>query len=79
MAEGELLIRNGVVYDPINGVKGEKKDICIRDGKVVEEVKNPKIIDAEGRVVMPGGVDIHSPIAGGQVNGGRVFRPADGR
>ena len=36
MVEGELLIRNGVVYDPINGVKGEKKDICIRDGKIVE-------------------------------------------
>ncbi len=79
MEEGELLIRNGVVYDPINGVKGEKKDICIRDGKVVEEVKNPKIIDAEGRVVMPGGVDIHSHIAGAKVNAGRLFRPEDGR
>ncbi|KAF5430501.1 formylmethanofuran dehydrogenase subunit A [Candidatus Methanophagaceae archaeon] len=75
----ELLIRNGVVYDPLNGVKGEKKDICIRDGKVVESVKNPKVIDAEGRVVMPGGVDIHSHIAGGKVNSGRLFRPEDGR
>jgi formylmethanofuran dehydrogenase subunit A len=79
MAEGELLIRNGVVYDPINGVNGEKKDISIRDGKVVEEVRNPKVIDAEGRVVMPGGVDIHSHIAGGKVNAGRLFRPEDGR
>jgi formylmethanofuran dehydrogenase subunit A len=75
----ELLIRNGVVYDPINGVEGEKKDICIRDGKVVESVKNPKVIDAEGRVVMPGGVDIHSHIAGAKVNVGRLFRPEDGR
>ncbi len=75
----ELLIKNGVVYDPINGVKGEKKDICIRDGKVVEEVKNPKVIDAEGMVVMPGGVDIHAHIAGGKVNAGRLFRPEDGR
>ena len=75
----ELLIKNGVVYDPINGVKGEKKDICIRDGKIVEEVKNPKVIDAEGRVVMPGGVDIHAHIAGGKVNSGRLFRPEDGR
>ncbi len=79
MVEGELLIRNGVVYDPINGVNGEKKDISIRDGKVVEEVTNPKVIDAEGRVVMPGGVDIHSHIAGGKVNAGRLFRPEDGR
>ncbi|RCV64199.1 formylmethanofuran dehydrogenase subunit A [Methanophagales archaeon] len=75
----EVLIKNGVVYDPLNGVKGEKKDICIRDGKVVAEVKNPKVIDAEGRVVMPGGVDIHSHIAGGKVNSGRLFRPEDGR
>ncbi len=75
----ELLIKNGVVYDPINGVKGEKKDICIRNGKIVEEVKNPKVIDAGGRVVMPGGVDIHAHIAGGKVNSGRLFRPEDGR
>ena len=75
----EVLIKNGVVYDPLNGVKGEKKDICIRDGKVVESVTNPKVIDAEGRVVMPGGVDIHSHIAGGKVNSGRLFRPEDGR
>lgn len=75
----EVLIKNGVVYDPLNGVKGEKKDICIRDGKVVADVKNPKVIDAEGRVVMPGGVDIHSHIAGGKVNSGRLFRPEDGR
>jgi len=79
MADGELLIRNGVVYDPINGVNGEKKDICIRDGKVVESVTNPKVIDAEGRVVMPGGVDIHAHIAGGKVNAGRIMRPEDER
>lgn len=75
----ELLIRNGVVYDPINGVIGEKKDVCIRNGKIVESVKSPKIIDAEGRVVMPGGVDLHSHIAGGKINFGRLFRPEDGR
>jgi len=79
MADGELLIRNGVVYDPINGVKGEKKDICIRDGKIVDSVTNPKVIDAEDRVVMPGGVDIHSHIAGGKVNAGRIMRPEDER
>ncbi len=75
----ELLIKNGVVYDPINGVNGEKKDICIRDGKVVAEVKNPTVLDAKGRVVMPGGVDVHAHIAGGKVNSGRLFRPEDGR
>ncbi|MHC1636104.1 MAG: formylmethanofuran dehydrogenase subunit A [Candidatus Methanospirareceae archaeon] len=75
----ELLIKNGIVYDPLNGVKGEEKDICIRDGKIVEDVKNPKEIDAEGCIVMPGGVDMHSHIAGGKVNAGRLLRPEDGR
>lgn len=78
MAE-ELLITNGVVYDPINGVIGEKKDICIRNGKIVESVTNPKVIDAEGRVVMPGGVDVHAHIAGGKINSGRILRPEDER
>lgn len=29
----ELLIRNGVVYDPINGVNGEKMDIAVSGEK----------------------------------------------
>ncbi|MCU4139779.1 MAG: Formylmethanofuran dehydrogenase subunit A [Methanophagales archaeon] len=35
----ELLIKNGVVFDPINGVRGERMDICIRDGKIVESLR----------------------------------------
>ncbi|MEM3090963.1 MAG: formylmethanofuran dehydrogenase subunit A [Candidatus Bathyarchaeia archaeon] len=75
----ELLIRNGFVYDPINGVNGEKMDIAVKDGKIVEKVDEhrAKIIDASGMVVMPGGVDIHSHIAGGKVNSGRLLRPED--
>ncbi|MHC1579057.1 MAG: formylmethanofuran dehydrogenase subunit A [Candidatus Alkanophagales archaeon] len=76
----ELLIKNGVVFDPINGVKGEKMDICIKDGKVVESVSSDaKVIDASGCIVMPGGVDAHTHIAGGKVNAGRLLRPEDGR
>ncbi len=78
----ELLIKNGVVFDPINGVKGEKMDICIRDGKIVESLHDEhsaKVIDASGCVVMPGGVDAHAHIAGGKVNAGRLLRPEDGR
>nr|MDO8115332.1 formylmethanofuran dehydrogenase subunit A [Candidatus Sigynarchaeota archaeon] len=33
--------------------------------------------DASGKIVMPGGVDIHSHIAGPKVNVGRLFRPED--
>ena len=44
----ELLIKNGFVYDPINGINGEKMDIAIKDGKIVESVheKRAKKIDA---------------------------------
>ena len=31
-----LVIKNGRVYDPINGVKGEIRDIYIEGGKIVE-------------------------------------------
>jgi formylmethanofuran dehydrogenase subunit A len=62
----ELLIKNGFVYDPINGVNGEKMDIAVKDGKIVEKVneRRAKKIDASGMIVMPGGVDIHCHIAG---------------
>ncbi|TFG05510.1 MAG: formylmethanofuran dehydrogenase subunit A, partial [Promethearchaeota archaeon] len=74
----DLIIKNGIVYDPLNGIDGEKKEIHIKDGKVVEKVNgDAKIIDASGMIVMPGGVDIHSHIAGPKVNCGRAIRPDD--
>jgi formylmethanofuran dehydrogenase subunit A len=75
----ELLIRNGFVYDPVNGVDGEKMDIAVKDGKIVERVNERKArkVDASGMVVMPGGVDIHCHIAGSEVNSGRLLRPED--
>jgi len=74
-----LLIKNGFVYDPLNGVEGEIMDIAVKNGKIVEEIneRNAKIIDASGMVVMPGGVDIHTHIAGAEVNAGRLLRPED--
>ena len=75
----ELLIRNGFVYDPLNGINGEKMDIAIKDGKIVESVNERKArkIDASSMIVMPGGVDIHTHIAGAEVNSGRLLRPED--
>ncbi|MDH5460344.1 MAG: formylmethanofuran dehydrogenase subunit A [Candidatus Bathyarchaeota archaeon] len=75
----ELLIKNGFVYDPINGVNGEKMDITVKDGKIVETAneRKAKKIDASGMIVMPGGVDIHCHIAGSEVNTGRLLRPED--
>jgi formylmethanofuran dehydrogenase subunit A len=75
----ELLIKNGFIYDPLNGVNGEKMDIAIKDGKIVDKVTGKWVrkIDASGMIVMPGGVDIHSHIAGAKVNMGRMLRPED--
>jgi len=74
-----LLIKNGFVYDPLNGVKGDRMDIAVEDGRIVEKVDMEKaeVIDASGMVVMPGGVDIHTHIAGSEVNAGRLLRPED--
>jgi formylmethanofuran dehydrogenase subunit A len=75
----ELLIKNGFVYDPLNKIDGETMDIAVKDGKIVEKVEgnDVKIVDASGMIVMPGGVDIHSHIAGAKVNAGRMLRPED--
>ncbi|NMC07964.1 MAG: formylmethanofuran dehydrogenase subunit A [Candidatus Lokiarchaeota archaeon] len=75
-----LLIKSGLVFDPRNKLAGEKMDIGIKDGKVVDPKEVPKdatVIDASGKIIMPGGVDIHSHIAGPKVNVGRLFRPED--
>ncbi len=75
----DLLIKNGFVFDPLNGIKGEKMDIAVKDGKVVDKLvaRKKKTIDASGMIVMPGGVDLHSHIAGPKVNTGRMLRPED--
>jgi formylmethanofuran dehydrogenase subunit A len=74
-----LLVKNGCVYDPLNRINGQKMDIAVKDGKIVERVDEHKatIIDASGMLVMPGGVDIHTHVAGAEVNSGRLLRPED--
>ncbi|MFB3764808.1 MAG: formylmethanofuran dehydrogenase subunit A [Methanotrichaceae archaeon] len=81
-AKNVMIIKNGYVFDPLNEIDGEIKDIFIKDGKVVSELsgaemRDAKIIDASGKTVMPGGVDSHSHVAGAKVNAGRLMRPED--
>ena len=74
----EYIIKNGKVYDPKTGIKGDVSDVCIKDGKIADKVSNKaKIIDAKGKTVMPGAVEIHAHVAGPKVNEGRNFRPED--
>lgn len=74
----EYILRNGVVYDPTNKVNGECMDILIKNGKIVEDVSSKaEVIDVKGKLVMPGGVDSHSHIAGPKLSVGRLYRPED--
>ena len=79
-----LCLAGGRVVDPANGVNDEVRDIWIDGGRVIAppadpEAKADRTIDARGYVVMPGGVDVHSHIAGSKVNGARALRPEERR
>jgi formylmethanofuran dehydrogenase subunit A len=74
-------ITGGKVYDPANGVEGVIKDVCIDDnGRVVSETNgSSKTIDATGMVIFPGGVDVHTHVAGGALNFARGLVPENQR
>ena len=63
---GQLLIKAGHVIDPAHHVDG-RLDVLIVDGKVAEvgklgaavEKKTQRVIDAAGKLVVPGLIDIH--------------------
>jgi len=58
----EIIVRNGFVFDPAHGIDGDRMDVFVRDGKIVEKVdENTAMeIDASDMLVMAGGVDIHN-------------------
>src|SRR5438067_11010365 len=68
-------ITGGRVYDPANNIHGEVRDVCVRDGKVVASVDGGRTIDATGMVVYPGGVDVHTHVAGAALNFARGLIP----
>jgi formylmethanofuran dehydrogenase subunit A len=74
-----LRITGGKVYDPANQINGEVKDICISDGRIVSQVEGGRTIDATGMVIFPGGVDVHTHVAGAALNFARAMIPEDHR
>jgi dihydroorotase len=62
----DILILNGRVVDPVNGVDAER-DVLLRHGRVaavempgeLRAVRGKEIIDAKGMIVAPGLVDVH--------------------
>ena len=71
-----LIIKNGLVFDPLNDIRGEKKDILIENGKIVEKFSSKrkvKEIEANGKTIIPAALDIHTHIASQQVNWARLL------
>src|SRR5580700_5031088 len=74
-----LRITGGKVYDPANGIDGQVKDVCISDGRIVSQVDGGRTLDATGMIVFPGGVDIHTHVAGAALNFARAMTPENQR
>ena len=58
-----LLIQNGMIYDD-TGAEGFRADLLVRDDRIaaIGEISSEaaeQVINAEGRVVCPGFIDIH--------------------
>ena len=74
----DLIIKNGSIYDG-KGSKPYQADIAILNEKIVEigDIKGEgkKVIDAEGKIVTPGFVDIHTHYDG-QVTWDPYLRPS---
>ncbi|MFM8497809.1 MAG: formylmethanofuran dehydrogenase subunit A, partial [Planctomycetia bacterium] len=73
-----FVVRGGTIHDPANDRDGVVADIWIDHGKIVGRPSDSASygeVDAAGLVVMPGGVDLHSHVAGPKVNAGRRIAP----
>ncbi|NCY03019.1 MAG: hypothetical protein EBX36_08960 [Planctomycetia bacterium] len=73
-----FVLEGGTLHDPAHGRDGVVADLWVDGGRIVPPPADPRgfdRIDARGRVVMPGGVDLHSHVAGTKVNAGRRIAP----
>ena len=74
----DLIIKNGLIYDG-KGSEPFKADLAVSKEKIVEigviDAKAKEIIDAEGKIVTPGFVDIHTHYDG-QVTWDPYLRPS---
>jgi N-acyl-D-aspartate/D-glutamate deacylase len=78
MANHDLVIRGGFVVDG-SGTPGRDSDLAINDGRIVEvgDVSDAGVeeIDAKGKLITPGFVDIHTHYDG-QVTWGDALSPS---
>ncbi|MSQ34252.1 MAG: amidohydrolase [Dehalococcoidia bacterium] len=78
MASFDLIVRGGRVVDPANGVDAVR-DVGVRLGRieaVSERLDAPRttlVMDASGRVIMPGHIDTHAHLSSPGGNVDRAF------
>jgi len=76
-------LTGGTVLDPSEAAGETSRDLWIEEGRIVappEDGRRPdRDYDVTGQLVLPGAIDIHSHIAGGKVNLGRLLAAADHR
>ena len=76
-----IKLKDGIVYDPVHGINGEKRDIYIRDGLITRKpssnVRINQTYDMKDKIIMSGAIDIHTHIGGGKVNIARMMLPED--
>ena len=61
----DLLIKNGTI---VTASGSYEADVAVKDGKIAEIGKNldisaDKTVDASGKLVLPGAIDVHTHLA----------------
>ena len=78
-----IKLSGGRIVDPMQNLNGECRNLFIRDGFLVTdpgaEAPFDAVYDVSGLIVMAGTIDIHSHIAGGNVNTARLLLPEQHR
>jgi formylmethanofuran dehydrogenase subunit A len=67
----KFMIKNGLVFDPLNKIHGETIDLFIEGSKFVDKFSSEndvKEIDASGKTIIPAALDIHTHVACQQMN-----------
>ena len=75
-------LAGGRIYDPAHGEQGVARNLYVSDGRIVAAPAGGKAdhsYDLGGAIVMAGGIDIHSHLAGGKVNLSRLLMADDHR
>ncbi|MCK4615441.1 MAG: formylmethanofuran dehydrogenase subunit A, partial [Pirellulales bacterium] len=73
-----FVLIGGTIHDPTNGHDGTVANIWVESGRIVSPPSDTtrfRHVDVTGLVVMPGGIDLHSHVAGPKVNIGRCMSP----